>query len=297
MQLLFNKLRGARPQAEDPHSQPNLSLTEHLLSSAPAEYRSATQSPFLRLAGEGRLSKEVLGKWLAGQRLYLHSYIRAAGNLLASVDLPLTGWGTEEEPEVMRLVDWIIEYLVETRETERRIVDVAARYGISLEAGESGGEAGVGPVEPPRLPGAVDAGRSVGLLLGTCSERSTASRPSAAPPVLLPWLEAAVMFWATERVFVDAWSWAREHQSAGGDEGARADQDGGAMRSEFIPSWSSDGAREFVDRLQGIIDDAVAGEIERRGNGVREEVLRRTEGKWKSLVAGSGEIWLGIEEP
>lgn len=313
MQHLFNTLL-RRPQSgsaqsdepePDPHSQPKLSLTEHLLGSTTAEYKQATQTRFLRLAAQGRLQKDVLGRWLGTERLYLHSYIRAAGNLLAGLDLstgvPRSG-EEEEEPEV-RLVDWIIKDLVEIREVERRIVDVAGRYGIALEVG-AGGEVGTGPgpVEPK-----IDivAGRLAGLermrgvfdsvALPSLSRVETVSNHSSSRPVL-PWLEAAVMFWGTERMFVDAWSWARAQQSLDGNGEAKGDADGGAMRTEFIPSWSSDGVREFVARLQEIIDEAVAREIERGGKDVREEVLRRTEGKWRSLVAGAGEFWMGVEE-
>lgn len=209
--------------------------------------------------------------------------------------------GEEGEPAAVRLVDWVIAYLAGARETERRIVDVARRYEIRLEEGGGGsgnGEGGVGgpgPVEPPRT-GAVGGDPAALLLFETGAVATAAAPPSTSPPVILPWLEAAVMFWATERVFVDAWSGARARQSADGDRAARDDADGGAARTEFIPGWSSDGAREFVATLQGIIDKAVAGEIERGGNEVREEILRRTEGKWRSLIARSGEVWMEIED-
>jgi len=307
MQHLFNKIRGgARPQQDpqDPHSQPKLSLTEHLLHLDPDAYRSATQPPFLRLAAEGRLPKPLLGRWLASERLYFHSYIRAAGKLLSSLDLP-RGVGKSDDDAVVKVVDWVIEDLVRIREEERRILDVAGRYGIRLEGEEvvSGPGVGPGPVEPrPASLGgrggrlAVMEGVSDSVAAPAAIGVRAISQPNE--PTVLPWLEAAVMFWGTERFFVDAWGWAKAQQPVSGDDDdeARDDADGGALRREFIPIWSGEGFKEFVARLQVVIDEDVTKEIERGGKDVREEVLRRTEGKWKSLVAGSESFWMNVDE-
>lgn len=62
-------------------------LTTHLLSLDPQAFTQATQSPFLSHAGAGTLSKDVLQKWLAQDRLYAQAYIRFAALLLANVRL------------------------------------------------------------------------------------------------------------------------------------------------------------------------------------------------------------------
>lgn len=300
---LFSKILG-RPQQD---SQPKATLTEHLLNSAPEEYRAATQAPFLRAAAEGRLSKEALGRWLASDRLYFHSYIRAAGRLLASLDLPQTVTavpqlppGEDESPE-MALVDWIIEDLVRIRDSEKQLVAVASRYGIEIGIDT---RRPIGPAEPePGSLGVSGVDRYSGTvameeLLGSVASRPSseveaASHPSA--PAVLPWLEAAVMFWGTERCYVDAWSWARAQQLVESGGEARDDADGGALRREFIPSWSSDAFKGFVAGLGGIIDRAVDGAVERGGKEVREEVLRRVEGKWRSLVVAGAAFWPAVD--
>lgn len=40
-------------------------LTETLLSALPDQFKAATESPFLRLAGRGKLPKQVLSRWLS----------------------------------------------------------------------------------------------------------------------------------------------------------------------------------------------------------------------------------------
>ena len=67
-------------------STPN-KLTTHLLSLDPQAFTQATQTPFLSHAGAGTLSKEVLQRWLAQDRLYAQAYIRFAALLLANVRL------------------------------------------------------------------------------------------------------------------------------------------------------------------------------------------------------------------
>jgi hypothetical protein len=64
------------------------SLTQDLLDSDKDGFRIATQSKFLELAGRGKLSKEVLQKWLGQDRLYAQAYVRFASLLLANIKLP-----------------------------------------------------------------------------------------------------------------------------------------------------------------------------------------------------------------
>jgi thiaminase len=64
------------------------SLTQDLLDSDTEGFKIATQSKFLELAGKGKLSKEILQKWLGQDRLYAQAYVRFASLLLANVKLP-----------------------------------------------------------------------------------------------------------------------------------------------------------------------------------------------------------------
>ncbi|KAK0637061.1 hypothetical protein B0T17DRAFT_520572 [Bombardia bombarda] len=287
------------------------SLTEHLLSTFQGEHTTATQHPFLLAAAEGRLPKHILSQWLANDRLYIHSYIRAAGKLLASIDLPPAAPETKQEPgdeaAETQLVDWLIEALVGVRREERFFIDVADRYGLSInfEGQSAATETSQQKPKPGLLPGlmmiqdifgAIDrVADGLSIPLTVLAESST--------PVLLPWLEGAVTFWGTERCYLDAWSWARSKQavvttSGGSDDAGTEDADGGALRKEFIPNWSSVEFARFVGRLASLIDFAVAQALERAGDGadaVKDEILKRVEQKWKTLLVAEASFWPDVE--
>ncbi|KAG7287499.1 hypothetical protein NEMBOFW57_007011 [Staphylotrichum longicolle] len=293
------------------------SLTEHLLSTQEQLYKSATQHPFLLAGAEGRLPKDLLSRWLANDRLYIHSYIRAAGTLLASIDLPRQVPGSQDAFET-QLADWLIEALVAIRKEERFFIDVADRYGLGIELAPESQLPGLTLIQsifssiaissptapssssptdtPSKLPG-------LALVQSLFTTTTTATGPT--PPPLLPWLEGALTFWGTERCYLGAWSWARdkaeERRSSSGDHDddghaeKEQDADGGALRREFIPNWSSPEFAEFVDKLGRLIDAAVAGalagkegeELER----VRGEILGRVEGKWRTLLEAERLFW------
>ena len=293
------------------------SLTEHLLSISKDDYTKATQHPFLLAAAEGRLSKEVLGQWLANDRLYIHSYIRAAGTLLASIDLP-PGVPKTEAVET-QLVDWLIEALAGVRREERFFIEVAERYGLGVELDMQ-------TIANSQRTTIADDVKLTGLVM---MEKifSDVGRPNnlgasgfipgsllAQDPML--WLEGATTFWGTERCYLDAWSWAKSKQmvAASGPEtsswtklrqmvsapapDARNDADGGALRNEFIPNWSSPGFADFVHRLGTLIDKAVMQALERAGEdaeATKALILQRVEGKWKSLLDAEASFWPDVE--
>ncbi len=283
------------------------SLTQHLLSTQEPLYKSATQHPFLLAGAEGRLPKHVLTRWLANDRLYIHAYIRAAGTLLASIDLPRAVPGSQEAYET-QLADWLIESLVAIRKEERFFIDVAERYGLEIETTNPTTLASQKAPEDAKpnnskLPG-LTAMQTIFSTIATPPPTSLVQSlflPTA-PPVL-PWLEGALTFWGTERCYLDAWSWARckaEERRASNRDGdqevvGEEDADGGALRREFIPNWSSPAFAEFVERLGGLIDAAVAGVLEEKEGEERERVKRgllaRVEGKWKTLLEAERLFW------
>lgn len=75
----------------------------------------------------------------------------------------------------------------------------------------------------------------------------------------------------------------------------REDADGGALRKEFIPNWSSAEFAEFVGRLGSIIDHAVSKSLENQGEQAKDELLKRVEGKWKSLLAAEAAFWPAVD--
>ena len=278
---------------------PPWSLTVHLLASQRPLFKSATEHPFLLAGAEGRLPKAILGRWLSTDRLYIHSYIRAAGQLLAALDLP-THIPASSSPDAFetQLADWLIESLVAIRREERFFIDVAERYGLGLE---------VALPFPPAAAAAAAAssadnsnnGTPAGLAMIRSVFSSIPVTPlttlsSTTPPPPLPWLEGALTFWGTERCYLDAWSFARDRARECGGGGGE-DADGGALRKEFIPNWSSEEFRRFVETLEQLIDGAVGGLGERGGEGEREkvkgEILGRVEGRWRTLLEAERKFW------
>jgi thiaminase len=119
---------------------PAFSLTTHLLSLDSNAFTLATQSPFLHHAGRGTLPKSTLQTWLAQDRLYAQAYIQFFSHLLSNITLPAA---VEKESRDERLVDILIESLVNVRRELKFFEDVAARYGLELEVGEEGVGKGV----------------------------------------------------------------------------------------------------------------------------------------------------------
>ncbi|KAK3389198.1 hypothetical protein B0H63DRAFT_463170 [Podospora didyma] len=293
-------------------STSNWSLTAHLLSTYSDEYVKATQHPFLLAAAEGRLPKEVLGRWLANDRLYIHSYIKAAGKLLASIDLPQTvpmpSPKTAEsggETIETQLLDWLIEALAAVRKEERLFIEVAERYGLSMDwdCGPIGTTAQIASrvvSSEAKVPGLVMMEHLFAGIVDITTDSSASLGVAAAvrtPPTLLPWLEGAIIFWGTERCYLDAWSWAKSKQplahTLAADDTRYQDADGGALRREFIPNWSSPAFAQFVGRLGGLIDFAVSQELEdsAKAETRKKEILERIEGKWKSLLIAEATFW------
>ncbi|EJT81140.1 hypothetical protein GGTG_01124 [Gaeumannomyces tritici R3-111a-1] len=260
------------------------SLTEHLLESNQASYQAATQSPFLLAAAQGRLSKELLGRWLANDRLYIHSYIKAAGRVLDAVDLDQTSPAAESSPEA-ELVGWVVEALVGLRREEVMFADVARRYGLDLALDAS-------PDDPRRV---LQSAKLPGLVQFEALFASVLPRDAAAAAAPTPaWLEAAVLLWGTERIYLDAWSWARAQRPGKGE-----DADGGAVRREFMPNWTNPEFAAFVSRLGRTLDRAVGQALAAvdppQRQAVQAGIVERTAGTWNALLAAEAAFWPGVD--
>ncbi|UQC82257.1 uncharacterized protein CLUP02_07744 [Colletotrichum lupini] len=299
-----------------------MNFTSTLLTSHETLYRASTTATFLSAAARGKVPKPVLGRWLANDRLYIHAYIKGAGRFLALLDLPdvvesspsrnntssrhvsghdagsptVTDKAADRATATVteRLLNWLIDALVNVRREERFFIDVAARFGIDVNL----------PTAPTSEGGSSahrrvkDEDKNAGLL---AFERLFASIATTRPRgVLLPWLAPAVLFWATEKCYLEAWSGARDMlpssvsaTSASGTSGkdTASDSDGGALRTEFIPNWSSPAFRAFVDELAAIVDDGVDEAVRLHGEEAVGDEIDQARHMWREVLLAENDFW------
>ncbi|KAM3524809.1 hypothetical protein NHJ13051_004311 [Beauveria bassiana] len=254
------------------------SFTQTLMASDPAGHQRATQSPFLQRAAAGTLSKALLGRWLANDRLYIHGYIRAAGRLLSFLRLPEAvshedhNDNDNDDDAASALLAWVVDALVNIQRESRFFLSTAAQYGLD--------DATTG-----RVPAAakLDGLRRFEALFDGL-QSSTDEGP-------LPWLEAAVVFYATERCYLDAWTWAASSQMDASKDGVE-DEDGGAARRAFIDNWTSAEFAAFVERLAAVIDGAVRAQ---QGEDAQEALRRRGMVMWKAVLEAEAAFWPAVD--
>ncbi|KAI1189076.1 heme oxygenase-like protein [Nemania serpens] len=223
------------------------SLTESLLadSQIASLYQRATQSQFLRLGGQGRLDREVLSEWLSQDRLYALAYVRFIGSLIPCVKFPyeVDAKGTSATLQ-WRILTLLQGCLAGIMRELQFFEETARRYDLDLAA--------VGLGELQFGPNA--ATKSYIELFD-----SFAARPGEDSPRTL--FDGLVVLWATEKAYLAAWSYANQHSSENAD--FEKDLDGGALRKDFIPNWTSQPFQEFVEEIKGCLEayaESLAGE-------------------------------------
>ncbi|KAI1382262.1 heme oxygenase-like protein [Hypoxylon crocopeplum] len=223
------------------------SMSEYLLSSPEITdlYQRATQSQFLSLAGQGQLAPEILSQWLSQDRLYAQAYIRFAGGLISRVQLPIKVDGQETS----KTLQWRILSLLQTalagvvRELQF-FEETAKKYGLDLEALD------------PIAEGGNPSSKSAGFTPNNVTQKyidlfdSFTAQPHGNTARTL--LDGLVLLWATEKVYLDAWTYAK--QQVAENEDTKGDLDGGALRKEFIPNWTSEEFQDFVKECQECLD-------------------------------------------
>ncbi|KAF2261079.1 heme oxygenase-like protein [Lojkania enalia] len=256
------------------------SLTSHLLTLHTTQFTRATQSAFLQRAANGSLPKTTISHWLANDRLYMRGYIQLTGELLRILQLPSQPIPSSSlDPIEIRLLDWLVGALVNIRREERFFIDVAERYGLDLDLSGGGGKV----AEEKKIEGLRRFEKLFGAL--------TTGQKGAD---VLPWLEGVVVFWATERVYFEAWSWAkRQAEVESNERDISKDEDGGAMRKEFIPNWTNDEFIQFVDTLEKILDEGVEAATKENG-GLKKELVGRAEKMWKELLDAEEAFWPNV---
>ncbi|KAH9872788.1 hypothetical protein J1614_005182 [Plenodomus biglobosus] len=239
-------------------------VTTHLLSINHQQFLRATRHPFLSRAANGTLPKAIVARWLANDRQYLQGYISTSDHILSLLrSQRKSTTATEGEPDIeTRLIGWL-ESAVKNGEREARFFqEVAETYKIDIAS-------------PPvndivKLEGL----RRYEILFSTVA--------SQAPHAFIPWLEGAILLWATEKAYYDAFSWARQQDGQSSPKNYNNDLDGGAMRREFIPNWSNRDFLMFVEQLERIVNEGVS------------EAVNCDDEKWAEVMQRAGVIWQAV---
>ena len=243
-----------------------MTLTTHLQTLHTPLYKTATTHPFLTHAAHGQIPKPLLSQWLSQDRLYAQSYIRFIGALLSKTRLPDHPRTTTVEN---RVVDLLIDALVNIRRELGVFNDVAGQFGLDLE---HGGGAGAG-AEGEKLSEPNPITHSYIDLFMSASSPATSL------------LEGMVVLWATEICYLRAWQYASATSTSSANQTrVEKDADGGALRKHFIPNWTSAEFEAFVVRIGDVVDEMAGCEN-------REDVLGRCAVWWRQVLYLEGRFW------
>lgn len=248
-------------------------LTTHLLSVKHDQLLRTTQHPFLARAAKGTLPKPIVAQWLANDLEYLKIYKGLSEQTLAIVRRTQTATSEEDPNDVgTRLIAWLEAAIQNGNREERLFAEVAEMYQIDIVITEATKNEGL---------------RRYETLYNTfCINDRQA---------FIPWLEGAVMLWAMEKVYYEAWSWARRQDAQSSPRTFDNDQDGGAMRREFIPNWSNRDFLMFVEQLERILNEGVSTAV--KGN---DEAWRgvkiRTDAVYAAVLDAEEVFWPSVSE-
>ncbi|KAK0128844.1 hypothetical protein ONS95_000792 [Cadophora gregata] len=264
---------------------PPTKLTTHILSLHPEAFTLATQSPFLAHAGAGTLSKNVLQKWLAQDRLYAQAYIRFAALLLANVGLK---GRVDERALEERLLDLLLSSINNVRRELKFFEDVATRYDLDISSPSTSSI--VKDDEVQEKEGVSEGVRMYRKLFFEVGEAVESGK--------MGMLEGLVLLWGTEVCYLTAWRYTGSCSSSTAANPPGKEADGGALRKEFIPNWTSDEFAAFVDEIAGLVDELWEKEGEKEGTGKGrggEERRERVEGIWKRVLDVERVFWPAVE--
>jgi len=276
----------------DPTDMP-WALTTHLLSISIPQFKRTTTAPFIARAAQGQLPKPLIADWLANDRLYIQGYISLAENLVRIIEQTsratrATTTTVDVESIESRLLRWLDAAILNVKREFSWFDEMTASYSLTAPAPSS-------------------SQKSLGVQR---FEALFSQLSSSRPNLFLPWLEGAVCLFSTEKVYYEAWSWARKQDrrrsadGAGGRSRSRSpnpemldyskDLDGGAMGKEFIPNWSNKNFMMFVETLERIINEGV-GEAVGRDDKRWQEVKQRADAVWQATLDAEEAFWPDVD--
>src|SRR5436309_6287544 len=110
-----------------------MSFTQSLVESDVPAFHAATRAPFLRAAGQGRISRRALSQWVSQDRICSQAYIGFTGSLLAKIRLPYAFINDHKQSLEWSITDMLFGTLGFIHRELRFFAETAARYNLHLE--------------------------------------------------------------------------------------------------------------------------------------------------------------------
>lgn len=248
-------------------------LTTHLMSVNHQQLLRTTRHAFLARAANGALPKPLVAQWLANDLQYLKVYKGISEQTLSTVRRTQPESAISDPEDIRsRLIAWLEAAIQNGNREEKFFQEVAQIYSIDLNITEATKNEGLRRYESM-------------FNTFTTSDRSA----------FLPWLEGAVILWAMEKVYYEAWSWARRQDAQSSPRTYDSDLDGGAMRRELIPNWSNRDFLMFVEQLERILNEGVSSAV--KGDDQSwAQVKTRTDAIWKAVLDAEEAFWPDMSE-
>jgi len=229
-------------------------LTEHLLQLNVTGFTNATQHRWLRLIGQGRLSKDAQLQWLLQDRMYAMSYVPFIGSLLAKVHLSNTNKRTKTTQ--WAIADMLIGALVNIkRELEMFEVTLEQHYSWSRWD----------DVETRLVPATVAYQNLM----------AAATSPSS------DLLAGLTLLWAMEKCYLEAWRFTKSQ----GPEDNASEGNGDVVRDVLIPNWTSPEFVAFVDDIGQLLDRWYS------RSEATSESTKRCEDVWQQVLHCETQFW------
>ncbi|KAF2219633.1 hypothetical protein BDZ85DRAFT_38772 [Elsinoe ampelina] len=234
-------------------------FTDRLMSLDPQGFKAATQHPWLRLIGQGKLPQDAQLQWLQQDRIYALSYVAFVASLLAKVSIPTTS-------ERLTTLEWrIADMLIEALDNIRRelgmfesILKKHFDWGMTQET-----------------PKASTTTRIYQQLFA-------AATTSNAPLVI-----GLAALWGTERCYLESWRFAKQQTSASTSPKTGYDVVGQVL----IPNWTSTEFESFVNDIGSLLDELVA------SSSTTEEDIGRCEEMWRQVLWCEERFWPEVKLP
>lgn len=198
-------------------------LTDHLLAQNPNGFKSATNHPWLRLAGTSKLPTSALLAWLTQDRLYIFSYIPFMGNMLSKASFPSTS--SREKSLEWRVADCFINALTNVRRELGMFEDILREHFDWREGGEQ----------------------------ATKETRAYQDMFAGAGAPNQSILIGMTALWATEKCYLEAWKYALSFKDEVPEEKKTH-----VLHTTLIPNWTCDEFEEFVVCIEKLLDELAA---------------------------------------